>query len=525
MPNGDLLFTEQIIILLLLIATLVAIVFRRFRIPYTVGLVLVGTALAIFRPSQATALTPCIIMGLLVPPLLFEAAFHLEINDLRQHARTITLLAIPGVIITMLLVGAVVTWGTDLSLPLALVFGSLIAATDPVAVIALFRSMGVPKRLQLLLEGESLFNDGTAVVIFGLALAAAQTGEFSFIDSTLDFLRIAGGGILAGVLSAVLVSYIISRVKDPLIETSLTFILAYGSFLLAENMHLSGVLAVVAAGIFSGNMDSRSMSPTTRIAVFNFWEFASFLANSFAFLLIGLEVEIPLLLENWKAILVGILAVLFARAFVVYAATSRRPNIPFAWRHILFWGGLRGAIALALVLSLPLSLGPARSQLQAMAFGVVLFTLLVQGLTMQPIVDRLNIAPRHEMRERFNLHKAQVTSLKSAHLHLKEIHEEGLISESTWKRVSGVLKAFIGEVTVQVRDLLVADPELAREDLDLAWREVLRSQRSALIQLYTSGAIDEEAFSELVGRIDATLEKGEIKWAVIEELLPDLTIQ
>jgi CPA1 family monovalent cation:H+ antiporter len=523
MPEGNLIFIEELAILMLLIATLVAIIFQRLRVPYTVGLVLVGASLALLRPEEAIEVTPDLIMALLVPPLLFEAAFHLDFDDLRPYLGTIAVLAIPGVIVTTFLVGGVVAWGTSLSLPLAIVFGSLIAATDPVAVIALFRSLGVPKRLQLLIEGESLFNDGTAVVVFGLALAVVETGEFNLFTSLFDFVLVAGGGLVLGVVLGLLISFIIGRVKDPLIETALTFILAYGAFLAAEELHVSGVLAVVGAGILSGNLGPQGMSPTTRIVVFNFWEFAAFLANSFVFLLIGLQVEIPLLVENWTAIVVGILAVLIARAIVIYSSTVGR-DLPMSWKHVTFWGGLRGAISLALVLSLPLSLGSARSEMQAMAFGVVLFTLLVQGLTMQPLVRRLNIAPKHEQRERFNLFKAQSTSLRNAYLHLRDVHEEGLISESTWRRTSKLLQEFINEVTLTVRELLISDPELAGEDMDRAWREVLKAQRSSLIQLYTNGAVSEDAFAELLGRIDTALDDDEITWSEIEELQSRLSL-
>ncbi len=524
MLDSSLVVAEELIIFLLLVATLVAIVFKRLRVPYTVGLVLVGVGIALFGPTVSFAFTPDIIMAVLVPPLLFEAAFHLDTKKLRQNLGTITVLAIPGVIVTTLLVAAVVSWGTDLSFSLAIVFGSLIAATDPIAVIALFRSLGVPKRLQVLVEGESLFNDGTAVVLFGLALVAFNTGSFSFTDSVLGFVTVAGGGVLLGALLGFAISMLISRVNEALIVTSLTFVLAFGAFLVAEQLHLSGVLAVVVAGLISGNLGPKGMSPTTRIVVFNFWEFAAFLANSFVFLLIGLQIEIPQLIENWAAILVAILAVLLARAIVIYGTTYTNNKIPLNWRHVIFWGGLRGAISLALVLSLPLTLGSDRSQLQAMAFGVVLFTLLVQGLSMQPLIKKLNIAPKHEQREIFKKRKAQATSMRAAYDHLKDVHNEGLISGSAWRRVSGILEQYIDNVTIRVRDLLLNDPELARGDLDRAWREVLQSQRSSLTKLFQSGAISESSFADLLGRIDTELDRGEINWSVIEELQEKMAI-
>lgn len=518
MSNGNLILIEEAVIVLLLIATLVAIVFRRLRAPYTVGLVLVGAILALLGETGRLQITPELILGLLVPPLLFEAAFHLDFDDLRQNLPTILVLAIPGVVVTTLLVAAVVAWGTSLSLPMAILFGALVAATDPVAVIALFRRMGVPHRLQVLLEGESLFNDGTAVVVFGLAVAAAASGEFSLLAGIADFIVVAGGGVILGILLGTLTSNVIGRIDDHLIETALTFILAYGAYLLAEEFHMSGVLAVVSAGLLSGNLGPRAMSPTTRIVVFNFWQFAAFLANSFVFLLIGLEVELPLLIENWAAILVAIGAVLLARAIVIYGTTRLNRGLPFRWQHIIFWGGLRGAISLALALSIPFTLIDGRSQLQAMAFGVVLFTLVVQGLSMQPLVRRLGIAPRHEKREEFKLHQARVASIQSAYEHLKELHSRGLISSKAWRSISKVLDDYLERLTAHVQELLEHEPSLAREEIDLAWREVLRAKRSALVSLHTDGRIGEEAFSKLVGRIDSALDEEALDWEQIEEM-------
>jgi CPA1 family monovalent cation:H+ antiporter len=258
------------------------------------------------------------------------------------------------------------------------------------------------------------------------------------------------------------------------------------------------------------------MTPTTRIVVFNFWQFAAFLANSFVFLLIGLEVEIPLLIEYWAAILVAIGAVLLARAAVVYGTTALNRGLPFRWQHIIFWGGLRGAISLALALSIPLTLGEGRSELQAMAFGVVLFTLVVQGLSMQPLVRRLGISPRHEKREEFQMHQARVASIQSAYEHLKNLHDRGLISNKAWRSTSKVLDDYLERLSAHVQELLENEPSLAKEEIDLAWREVLRAKRSALASLHTDGMIGEDAFSELVGRVDAALDEEDLNWEQIE---------
>src|SRR6266496_118413 len=378
MTSIDIVTIEKITVLLLLIASAVAVLARRLRIPYTVGLVLIGLALSLLSSTEIKV-SPQIILALLVPPLIFEAAFHLRWDDLRRHFWLILLLAIPGVILTTLFVGGVIAWGTGLAIQAALVLGALISATDPVAVVALFRRLGVPRRLQVLLEGESLFNDGTAIVMFNLMISIALAGRFNLASSVRDFLTISGCGVLIGITLGVLASQVIGRIQDPLVETTLTTVLAFGSYLIAEYFHVSGVLAVVAAGITNGNAGPSGMSATTRVVVFNFWEYAAFLANSFIFLLIGLTFDLDVMIANWQAIIWAILAALAARALSIYGFSFWGREIPRKWKHILFWGGLRGAITLALALSLPdvTPLAQVRGSLQAMAFGVVLFTLLV----------------------------------------------------------------------------------------------------------------------------------------------------
>ena len=336
------LLVEEIIIGLLFVAALVGIAAHRLRVPYTVGLVIIGLVLTL-RGQVVIQISPNLILALLVPPLIFEAAFHLNINDLRHNLAPILTLAIAGVLLSTAIVGGIIVWGTGLALPVALVFGALVSATDPVSVVALFRTMGVPKRLQVLLEGESLFNDGTAIVVFDLVIIAAMQGmqTFNLTSGVLEFLRVAGGGVLIGLVLGWLVSQTISRIDDYLIETTLTSVLAFGAYLIAEPLlGVSGVLAVVAAGLVNGNIGPRGMSPTTRIVVANFWEYAAFVANSFIFLLIGLRIDLTELYNEWQLVVWAIAAVLVARAVAVYGLSRISGNIPSKWRHILFWGGL-----------------------------------------------------------------------------------------------------------------------------------------------------------------------------------------
>lgn len=509
---------EEYAVLLLIIATLVGVLARRMRMPYTVGLVFVGSALAIFFRQLHYEVRPEVILGIFVPPLIFEAAFHLPFNDLRRNLRPILLLASGGVVLTTFMVAGIVSVGSGLALSSAIVFGSIIAATDPVAVIALFKTLGVPKRLQVLIEGESLFNDGVAIVVFNIAVVAAATGKFSLRAGVGDFLVSAGGGIAVGLVLGGIVSYMISRVDDHLIETAMTFILAYGSFLVAEEFHLSGVLAVVAAGVVNGNIGPRGMSPTTRIVVFNFWEFMSFLANSFLFLLIGFAVDLPLLRDNWTFILWGVLAALVSRFVVVYGLLFWERSISRRWKHVMYWGGLRGAISLALVLGLTSKLPKASEQLLAMVFGLVIFTLLVQGTTMGRMVRRMGVMTKREDRVEYDLRRARAAATRSGFEHIERVYKDGMMSKHVWSIMSKVLVPYNRELAESMQDIIKAHPEVEAEELDAAWREFLRHQRLVLTELLTSNVISEDVYGELTGRIDGALETASICWSEIGQV-------
>lgn len=507
------LIAEEIIIGLLFVAVVVGIIAHRLRVPYTIGLVMMGLLLTL-QTRIELSISPNLILALLVPPLVFEAAFHLNFADLRINLGPILALAVPGVILTTLIVGLIITYGTGLALPVALVFGALVSATDPVSVVALFRSMGVPKRLQVLLEGESLFNDGTAIVLFDLVLAVALAGtqSFNLVSSILDFLRVAGGGLIVGVVLGTIISQVISSIDDHLIETTLTSVLAYGAYLISEHLlGFSGVLAVVAAGLVNGNIGPRGMSPTTRIVVFNFWEYAAFVANSFIFLLIGLRIELPLLFTHWQLILWAIIAVLVARAVGVYGLSRLGADIPNKWQHVLYWGGLRGAISLALVLSLPESLGSSE-KIQVMAFGVVLFTLVVQGMSMSPLVRRLGLIERSEMQDEYERRHARAVSARAAYDHLKRRYRDGLLSDHVWKILEPHLREHSKGLADAVREVLTTYPSVEAEELDTARREYLRAQRSTLSGLRRDGIISDEIFADLVNEVDAALTQQTIGW-------------
>jgi len=310
-----------------------------------------------------------------------------------------------------------------------------------------------------------------------------------------------------------LASQILSRIDDYLIETALTCVLAYGAYLIAEHMlGVSGVLAVVAAGLVNGNIGPRGMSPTTRIVVINFWEFAAFLANSFIFLLIGLGINLQDLSHAGYLIAWAIAAVLIARAISVYGISRITGDIPTKWQHVLFWGGLRGAISLALALSLPAVLASA-NEIRFMAFGVVLFTLLVQGFTMAPLVRRLGLVERSEVQDEYERRHARAVAGRAAHDHLERRYHQGLLSDHTWKVLSPYLKENNKQLAEAVREMAVAEPGVESEEMDTARREALRAQRSALSRLRRDGVVSESNYNALVSEIDAALTQGEAGWS------------
>jgi CPA1 family monovalent cation:H+ antiporter len=502
---------EVLVLSLFLVSSLVAVLGRRFRVPYTVGLVLAGLVLSLRSPIEIE-FPPEIFLTLLLPPLLFEAAFHLNLEELRNNIATILILAIPGVILNMMLVGVIVWWGAGLALPIALVFGALIAASDPVAVVGIFRKLGAPKRLAVLLEGESLLNDGTAVVIFNLTLVTIAANSFSLVDGIVEFIRVAGGGVIIGLIIGWLISRVIARIDDHLVETMLTTVVAFGSYWVAEEIHVSGVLAVVAAGLVSGNIGPRGMSPTTRIVVFNFWEYAAFLANSVVFLLIGLQSDVRSLLMNWQVILWAVVGVLASRAVVVYLLSNLGKRIPRNWRHVLFWSGLRGAIALTLALSLPDAFEQWRETVISMTFGVVLFSMIVQGFSMDRILWRLKVIETSEGKLEYERRQARALAARAGFDHLKQLSREGLISNHTWENLRPVIEMRLDVLTKEVQEVLNDAPDLEAQELFTARREMLRAQRSSLATLRRDGVISDMSYEELVTEIDASIESTLDGW-------------
>jgi CPA1 family monovalent cation:H+ antiporter len=386
---------------LLLIATLVVMLTNRLRIPYAVGLVVAGIALAFIPGVPKISLSKDLIYSLFLPPLIFEAALYIHWKNLRHDFSLILSLATLGVV----LAAGITTLGMHFLAGWewisAAIFGSLIAATDPVSVIAAIKEAKIKGRLNLLLEAESLFNDGTAAVLFGIIVLIASGTNVSALDVGWELIKTVVGGILCGALVAALLLVLAGRTKNHLIEITFTTLAAYGSFLLAEQLHFSGVLATLTAGIMVGNIGLLgSITAKGREAVESFWEYIAFVINSLVFLLIGMAETTLRFSGALKGVLIAIVLVTAGRALVIYAFgalfSHTRLRVSKPHQHVLFWGGFRGALALALVLSLSTQT-PRYEEIVTVTFGVVAFSILFQGLTLKPLLHRLGLLPHKEI--------------------------------------------------------------------------------------------------------------------------------
>jgi CPA1 family monovalent cation:H+ antiporter len=411
----------QALVLLLALSLAVALAARRLRFPYTLALVLAGLALGVLHLTPDVRLEPDLVLLIFLPVLLFEGAWNADVSALRADWRVIALLAVPGLLLSLVVIGLVLHWGAGLPLVAALLVGAIVSPTDPVAVIALLRQLGMPVRLRTIIEGESLFNDGIGTVAYAviLGLLLLGLGDSSpllvgpFWLVALKLLWLCVGGPIVGVAVGLLVTGLVRQVDDYLIEATVTFSVAYGVYLLGDALGTSGLLAVVCAGLTLGSVGRRiGMSARTQEAVDQFWEFIGYLANSLLFLLLGVHLGAAGLSQALAPIAWAVLGVVLGRALMIYVflpfhdavarwqaqrraagvARGSPPQsspepVPRGWRPLLLLAGLRGALSIALALSLP-ALIPDASRLQLIVYGVVLVTLVGQGILMRLLLPR-----------------------------------------------------------------------------------------------------------------------------------------
>jgi Na+:H+ antiporter len=522
----------EFLIWLLIAASLIAVIATRIRIPYTVALVLGGLLLgsvriplleSIYQSHRPDWLNPEIVFILFLPPLLFEGSLKVNVKQLKRNLIPVLLLANLGVLAATIITGYVLHWEIGLPLTVALLFGAIISATDPISVLAIFKDLSVAKRLSLLVEGESLLNDGTAVVLFQILLAGIVTGNLNIAGGIGEFVESVLGGALIGFALGYTASKLTSRIDDPQIEITLTTILAYSSFLLAHRFHLSGVIATVVAGMAVGNLGTKTgMSARTRLALWSFWEYASFVINSLVFLLIGMEVKVSDLLSGWRPILLGVLAVVVGRALSVYSLTPISnfftEKIPLRWQHILVWGGLHGSLSLALALSIPQEF-PHRETILTLTFGVVAFSIVVQGLTIKTALTRLKLSSEPGDDD-YVLARVQQIAISSARGELDELSRSHVISGPAYDVMRKELDDRQQAIHENIATMYTKNAQRANEELRTARLRLLAAEKSAIEDAVHDGLISTHAAARLIDTADHELDAAASKHHVGDENEP-----
>jgi CPA1 family monovalent cation:H+ antiporter len=508
----------KISIILLLVATAVALLSRQLRIPYVTGLVLAGLPITELL-SRPLGLNPTLVLNLFLPILIFEAGINTDVSRLRSTFKPIALLAGPGAIISSGIIAVLLKFGLGLSWIPALFVGVILANTDTVSMIAVFKEIPVPSRLSTIVEGETLFNDAAALVSFNLILQVYSTGSITFLEGIKQLLFISLGGCIIGLILGYLTIPVFARLDDPLSSLLLTVAVALGTFQVGQSLGVSGAVAVVVAGLIFGNLGlSRNTSASSRITLLSFWEYASFTVNTFIFLLIGVEIDLGILWKTLPAIIFAVLAYQVGRLLTVYPLLLGirwfdRP-IPLRWQHLLFLGNIKGSLSMALALSLPTTL-PGREILIALVFGSVLVSLVGQGLSLPWVVKRLELSQFSPLQQQIEELQAELMTSKSAQDELDNLLKSGVLPKAVYEEMRSAYQVRIAKAEKAVRELYNRRPqdlEAKNGDLskmDAIRRRLLLAEKGALNEALRKRILSEEIVQGRIRIIDEQLLKLE----------------
>lgn len=505
MPLSDIVL---ILMLLLAIGMLTAGLFRRLPIPYTVLLVIIGVVLEELAshweplaPLHNFRLTPELVMFIFLPTLIFESGLNLNTRQLIKDIAPVMTLALPALLLSTAVVGFGVWMMLPIDLPTALVFGALISATDPVAVVSLFKELGTPERLTVLVEGESLLNDATAIVMFKILLAIALFGGVTWSDAGVaagEFIRVFFGGAIVGLLFGFLFCWLMRKLETGTSATLiLSLVMAYSGFIVAEHsLHLSGVMAVVGSAVVLGGFGVPRLPSETGAALGETWEFLAMICNTLLFILVGLSVELDSLINHLGIILIVALLILVVRAGMIYTLVPVAtrifglPQITLVERHVMWWGGLKGGLAIAIVLSIPDDM-VGRQLLLDLTLGVVLFTLLINAPTIKPMMRLLGL-DRLTGDETAELKRGIIIARHGAEETLEQFRESKLLSRAGHQLVHKQIEQALRTEDEDASDI----HQFRRLRLDC-----LRREREVLEELYKAGVIPNYIFLDLKGEL------------------------
>ena len=557
-------------LVILVTACGMALLAKRAKVPYTVVLVIAGLIVSAFGPSavfEGIKLDPPLLLQVFLPILLFEAAFHVNLKQFLKNWRPIMYLAIPGVMVGMLLSTGLFLLaselvGLGLGWPMILLIAAMLAATDPISVVALFKEFSVSKRLGIIIEGESLINDGIAVVLFGVVvkITAVHLGltlphfggavSVEVIHAVYDFLKEVFLGTAVGLVMGLVISYLTSKFDDHHIEVALTVIAAYGANTLAMQMHASGVIAVVVCGMMIGNVGVKhGMSPTTRESVISFWEFAAFMANSFVFILIGLKIQISEMLsqEVLLPVVIFFVIMMVVRGITVYGVHNlvRRSDLRLEgrWLPVITWSGVRGSLSMVLAMML-IWIGEVdasndknadynsskvngglvaiegdqktgveagivsqeqaqsnKSNILKIVYGVVLLSILLQGTTMQWLMNRAGLIEGSQEEKEYEMALARRQAIRAVLANLESAERKGSMSDSTYR--------FLHESLLkrkEINDRLMAEmlesmPSLNKIELEMESAHLRAVEKQIYRDLEKEGDLNYDSMEELVREV------------------------
>nr|WP_230968062.1 sodium:proton antiporter [Nostoc sp. WHI] len=498
----------------MLLATGVALLSRRLRIPYVTGLVLAGLPITELL-SRRIGLDPSLVLNLFLPILIFEAGINTDVSRLRSTFKPIALLAGPGAVLSSAIIAVLLKFLLGLTWIPALFIGVILANTDTVSMIAVFKEIPVPSRLSTIVEGETLFNDAAALVSFNLILQVYSTGSLTLLEGIQQLLFIALGGCLVGLVLSYLSIPIFARLDDPLSSLLLTVAVALGTFQVGQFLGVSGAVAVVVAGLIFGNLGlSRNTSASSRITLLSFWEYASFSANTFIFLLIGVEINLVTLWKTLPAILLAVLAYQVGRVFTVYPLLAGirwfdRP-IPLRWQHLLFLGNIKGSLSMALALSLPTTL-PGREFLIILVFGSVLVSLVGQGLSLPWLVKRLKLSQFSEVQQQVEELQAQLMTGKAAQDELDSLLKSGVLPRAIYEEMRSAYQVRIAGAEKALREFYNRRPDEFEAKsgegikLDAIRRRLLLAEKGALNEAMRKRILSEDIVRGRIQIIDEQL--------------------
>lgn len=492
----------EAMMLILAVGSAVAIGAKRVGIPYNVALVLVGLVLVLLHVMPAAPLDPELVLVGVLPVLVFEGALFANLDHLREARNSILTLAIPGVAASLLGTAAVATWALDLPFTVALVLGALLAITDTVSVLLAFRAVRVPQRLAAIMEGESLFNDGTALVLVTMTAAIAAGAEADALSVTRSLVvAIVGGGIFGAIFGA-LGAAVLRATPDHLTAVLVSIVVVFGASLTAEQVHASPVIAVVIVGLVLGRAARRSLPPSRVLALQGFWETIGFALNVFVFLLVGMQIDAASLFAEAPAILLALAALHIGRALAVYGGfgglrVALRERIPIRWQHVMVVGNIKGALSMAAVLALPASV-PFKPRLIAIVFGVTFVTLMTQALPFARILRWLGVVQRGAA-PRIETARARLIAARRGQVEVDSLHEAGLIS----RRAHAEKKASLQREALDAEHIL-REAEIQGDDNHVE-AAVLDAQRGALVEAGRRGALEADVVEAQIAEIDRSL--------------------